>query len=318
MGQFDDPIGSILISTWVCSMLEMLILTDTYYYYSHYKKDSLALKVFIGTVVLVDFVSLMTDFADVYYLAVKYWGQEIVLQQQYWPVPAYLATTGVTALLVQCFLIQRVWVLTKNFILPSILVLGALASFGGSLATAISFAIYRAYADRFKGRVPVILWMSLTTATDVGITLILILRLYSMKTSFKQTETIIQRLIRTSMQTGSTTCVVAIITLITYLINNASNVETAFAFILGRVYVLTLLYNVNLRATNRDQPIADSSSAPHPQPTVSLGGIQVHRTAHVHMDEEYGLDSPTKKNANDASSRTDVESDGGSVLHVKE
>ncbi|KAL0575047.1 hypothetical protein V5O48_006920 [Marasmius crinis-equi] len=319
MGRYDDPIGSVMISTWVCSMLEMLIIRDTIYYYTSYKKDSLALKAFVGTVVLVDFVSLISDYADVYLLSVKFWGNEVVLQEQYWPVPAYLATTGLVALLVQGFLIHRVWVLTKNWFALMILAFGALASFGGSMATSISFAIFRAYSDRYKGRIPVILWMSTTTATDVAITIVLILRLYGMKTSFKQTETLIYRLIRTSMQTGTTTCVVAIITLITYLVNNASNVETAFAFILGRVYVLTLLYNVNLRASHQEQPASQSqgeSGAPprNVGPNVSFGGIQVHRTAHVHMDEEeYALGTPSKKNANGAS-RNDADSDGESIV----
>ncbi|KAL0573691.1 hypothetical protein V5O48_008262 [Marasmius crinis-equi] len=316
MTNYNDPIGSVLIATWVCSMLEMLIVSDTVYYYTHYPKDSFMLKLFIGIVVAVDFGSLIAGYGQVYLLGVTYWGQEIVLQEQFWPIPVALVTTGLTAFLVQSFLIYRVQVLyvylpvsvltcinpdasygrTKNWLVPAVLAVGAIGSLTAAVASGATFAIYRPYADRYKGRIQVLAWLSTTTATDIAITLALIIRFIGMKTTFKQTETVIHRLIRTSMQTGATTCILAVIVLITYVVNNASNVEAAFTFILGRAYVLTLLYNVNLRTSQTTSAqVADSDtrrpttiSAPEALP---FGGIEVHRTAHVHMDEEYKLDT---------------------------
>ncbi|KAK7034497.1 hypothetical protein VNI00_012344 [Paramarasmius palmivorus] len=315
MGQFDDPFGSILISTWICSALEMLIIKDTIYYYNNYTKDRLFLKAFIGITVFVDFLSLLSDYADVYLLTVKNWGNPVVLRTQYWPVTSYLATTGITALLVQSFLTYRFWSLTKSWSICLILSLGILVSFGGSIATATVFAIFPSYEERVRGLVPVIIWMVTTTVTDIAITSVLIWRLYKMKTTFKHTESLVYRVIRTSVQTGATTCIIATITLITFLVNTSSNVETAFAFILGRTYVLTLLFNVNLRMSNRDAKESEPDShTGHRGPAVTLEGIQVHRTAVVHMDEsDYAINerlaAGKQQNSDAISAKTEFDSD---------
>ncbi|KAK1223625.1 hypothetical protein PQX77_013503 [Marasmius sp. AFHP31] len=303
MGTFDDPIGSVLIATWICAMLEMLILKDTYYYFTNYRDDSIFLKLFVGFTVLVDVACLIAAFGQVYLAGVTYWGNPIVLVQQYWPIPVSLVTTAIVAFLVQSFLIHRLWVLTRNWFIPIALATAATVSMICCAWVGILYAMHRDYADRYKGKTPVIVWMTTTTATDVLITLCLIIRLQKMKTNFKSTETVIARLTRGSMQTGATTAVLALAGLIAFLANNASNVEAATTFILARCYVLTLLYNVNLRGTHgatgnsTEKPESNHRMGPlsHTSPVEAFGGIEIHRTAHVHMDEESVTDADQKK-----------------------
>lgn len=38
-------------------------------------------------------------------------GELSYLTRQYWPFPLYISTTGITAAIVQMFLIYRIWVL---------------------------------------------------------------------------------------------------------------------------------------------------------------------------------------------------------------
>ncbi len=84
MGAYDDPLGcvllslaqllsdplapksSILIGTWVSSLLFMLIIQETIRYYRSFRRDSLVLKTFVGVAITVDAVSLIADYADVY------------------------------------------------------------------------------------------------------------------------------------------------------------------------------------------------------------------------------------------------------------
>ncbi|KAL0563533.1 hypothetical protein V5O48_018533 [Marasmius crinis-equi] len=297
MGRYDDPIGSVLIATWICSMLEMVVIKDTIYYYTHFQADHILLKLFVGLVVIVDFVALVASYGQVYLAGVTFWGNPIVLEQQYWPIPVSLVAIAFTAFFVQSFLIHRVLVLTKNWFVCFPLAIGALLSVIGCTWVAVLYAQHRQYADRYLGKVQVIVWMTATTATDILITVSLIARLYSMKTTFKQTETIIHRLIRNSMQTGATTAFLAVFTLVAFLYNNSSNLEAATAFILSRAYVLTLLYNVNLRSINTpggnsEKPDSNHRMGPvsHVGPAEAFGGIEVHRTAHVHMDGDYEND----------------------------
>ncbi|PBK68945.1 hypothetical protein ARMSODRAFT_200918 [Armillaria solidipes] len=323
MGAYDDPLGSILIGTWVSSLLFMLIIQETIRYYRSFKRDSLVLKTFVGVAITVDAVSLIADYADVYLYTISHWGDEEFLKNQYWPVTLYLATTAVTAFLVQCFLVNRYWILTRNIVVASILVLLVIVAFGSSMSTAIMLTIYNAYADRHHAKVPVTLWLTSTAVTDIAIATVLIWQLYNMKTSFKATEGLIQRLMRSAMQTGSTTSIVAVLVLITYLVNNESNIETGFAFILGRLYILTLLYNLNVRKVSKNSNAASSDREYRVErannPTFTFDGIHVQHTAVVHMDSiDGGLPSrasPSIYKAQDLT-RTDDDnkdkSEGGS------
>ncbi|KAF9261255.1 hypothetical protein L218DRAFT_1001943 [Marasmius fiardii PR-910] len=133
--------------------------------------------------------------------------------------------------------------------------------------------------------------------------------------NFKHTESIIQRLIRVSLQTGGATCALAIATLIAYLIKPTSNTETSLAFVLCRVYVLTLLSNVNIRYSQNHEQSGRSTEryVTDPAPAISFSEIQVHRTAHVHIDE----DSPDVKKTvrfNGNKTEVDVDSDRESVI----
>ncbi|KAF9018776.1 hypothetical protein BDZ89DRAFT_1073546 [Hymenopellis radicata] len=287
MGTYDDPLGSILIGTWISSMLFMLIIRETITYYTSFKSDALGVKIFVALAVLVDTVSLSGDFAEVYLYTISHWGDLKFLSNQTWPFTLYLATTGVTGLLVQSFLVNRYYALTKNWLICVFLTLCIIVSYGGSLATVIILTRFNAYDQRFMIKIPVIVWLTMTSVTDVLIALVLIWQLYNMKTSFKTTEHLIQRLMRAAMQTGSTTSVIAISILVAYLANNTSNVGTALAFILGRVYILTLLYNLNIRKTSKKEggtSTSDHDYRSHRGPAVAMEGIHVQRTAVVHMD----------------------------------
>eukprot|EP00914_Ancora_sagittata_P022183 GHVO01044102.1.p1 GENE.GHVO01044102.1~~GHVO01044102.1.p1 ORF type:complete len:220 (-),score=21.91 GHVO01044102.1:141-800(-) len=166
-----------------------------------------------------------------------------------------------------------------------------------SQATGAIFTIYPQYADRVRGRIPVIIWMTTTAVADLGISFALIWQLYTMKSSFSSTESVIKRLIRQTIQTGSASSAVAICVLVSFLVNNASNIETMFAFVLGRVYVLTLFSNVNMRKTGSNGDITmitedENKKNGRVNPTVTVDGIQVHRTV-VRMDDEFNEGKPT-------------------------
>ncbi|KAF9040184.1 hypothetical protein BDZ89DRAFT_1060592 [Hymenopellis radicata] len=280
MGTYDDPLGSILIGTWISSMLFMLIIRETITYYTS-KSDALGVKIFVALAVLVDTVSLSGDFAEVYLYTISHWGDLKFLSNQTWPFTLYLATTGVTGLLVQSFLVNRYYALTKNWLICVFLTLCIIVSYGGSLATVIILTRFNAYDQRFMIKIPVIVWLTMTSVTGrrSHCRLFLIWQLYNMKTSFKTTEHLIQRLMLTVRL--SEAFLMPPISLFVGLVG------TALAFILGRVYILTLLYNLNIRKTSKKEggtSTSDHDYRSHRGPAVAMEGIHVQRTAVVHMD----------------------------------
>ncbi|KAF9014540.1 hypothetical protein BDZ89DRAFT_446646 [Hymenopellis radicata] len=166
-------------------MLFMLIIRETFTYYTSFKSDALGVKIFVALAVIVDTASLSGDFADVYLYTITHWGDLQYLSRQDWPFALYLTTTGVTALLVQSFLVNRYYVLTKNWLVTVFLTLCIIVSFGGSVTLVIILTRFNSYSQRFMIRTPAILWLTMTAVTDVLIAAVLIWQLYNMKTSFK-------------------------------------------------------------------------------------------------------------------------------------
>ncbi|KIK61862.1 hypothetical protein GYMLUDRAFT_243032 [Collybiopsis luxurians FD-317 M1] len=287
---FDDRLGTILLGTWVCSMLYAEVLRYTWFYFKNFPRDSFLLKALVAATVLSDTASLAADCADVYLNSVTHWGDQAFILNQYWPVTLYLSTTGITAALVQSFLTVRYYSLTHNWIFALVTFVFIACALASCEATAITLAMHPAYNDRFKSRIYVIVWSSTTAVADIVISAALIMQLRSMRSSFASTESAIKRLIRQTIQTGTASSAIAICILVSFVVNNASNIESMFVFILGRIYVLTLLLNVNMRTSAHKDVIAmstDSENRRHARgnPAVSLDGIQIHRTI-VRMEED--------------------------------
>ncbi|KAF9043520.1 hypothetical protein BDZ89DRAFT_1059431 [Hymenopellis radicata] len=293
MSLYDDPFGSVLIGSWIASMLYMLIIRETISYYTSFgKSDALKTKIFVAWAVLVDTVSLCADYADVYLYTVSHWGDLPFIQSQAWPFTLYLITTGITGLNVQSFLVKRCYAFTKSWLICVFLSLCVLISFGGSVALVIILTRFNAYNQRFMIKTPAIVWLTMTSVTDILIAAVLIWQLYHIKTSYKTARYMIQRLMRNAMQTGTTTSVIALSVLISYLCNNTSNVGVGLCFIQGRVYILSLLYNLNVRTILQQQTTQTTTTVAasedtypsHRSATMPMEGIHVQRTAIVHMD----------------------------------
>ncbi|KAJ8074288.1 hypothetical protein PM082_012598 [Marasmius tenuissimus] len=305
MGAFDSSIGAVLIATWLCSMLEVTIIRNVYSYFTRHKEDHIFLKLLVIFVVIVDIAGLVAGYVLLYMTCVTFWGNPIILMYQYWPVELALVTTDVVAFIVQAFLIHRVWVLTKNWIICAVMWMTSMVSFIACIWVTIIYAKNPLYNDRSKAKEQVIVWIATTTATDILITTTLIWRFYNMKTTFKQTESILQRLIRGAMQTGAATSVCAILTLFFYLIQSGTNLGGAAVFLLARCYTLTLLYNLNLRGVKSSGGTSHEKvvESPHRMAHLSypaagmLGGIEVHRMAHVHIDGEENASDTDQKSA---------------------
>ncbi|KAJ7902215.1 hypothetical protein B0H13DRAFT_1882701 [Mycena leptocephala] len=98
---------------------------------------------------------------------------------------------------------------------------------------------------------------------------------------------LVQRLVIGAIQTGSTTSTVAILTLVTFLIDEESNVPTGFHFLIGPLYMLTLLYNFNLRqhdGVSGSHRSTERMGIDMDENNMRMDKIHVHRTAIVTID----------------------------------
>ncbi|KIY64844.1 hypothetical protein CYLTODRAFT_492794 [Cylindrobasidium torrendii FP15055 ss-10] len=306
MGLYDSSIGALLVGSWFNTMFYMLELYLAYTYFSTFKKDNSIIKGAVGFNVIADTVGTANNCACIYLYTITHWGDKAYILTQNWAVPTYVILSGLSAFVVQLFLVYRFWSLSKNWLATPFLGLCACSAFAGAIANGITVTQHSAYAERGANVKTVTIWLVCSAASDILIALALVWKFQSTNTTFSQTKSLIQRLTYTAIQTGSVTTVLATLCLILFLIDPASNITVGFGFCLGRVYTLTMLFNLNTRSRSRGLNDSSSQGMSHQSAhnesyglrqntNKTNGGISVHRTAVVRIDdgsEEY--DSDTK------------------------
>ncbi|KAJ7689355.1 hypothetical protein B0H17DRAFT_1066953 [Mycena rosella] len=257
--------GALLVGTWASSVLYTVEVMQAAYYYRHFKHDNWTLKLLVSSVIAIDSVSMIANYASVYLYTITHWGDLAYLQNQYWFDPLYIFATGVVTALVQSFLTARYWALCAFISLcrgpaPNLVlepetnssphfILFIMVATGGVFASGITIAIFPEYANRRKLIIPAtVTWLIAEAVTDISIALALLLEFRKVKTSFKETRSLLNGLVAQTIQTGTAGASIALAVLVAYLANPDSNGGSrGIAYCLGRVYCITLLANLNSR-----------------------------------------------------------------------
>ncbi|KAJ7212684.1 hypothetical protein GGX14DRAFT_393576 [Mycena pura] len=231
----------------------------------------------VVTVWFIDTVDALGNYASVYLYTITHAGDQEYLANQNWTVPLLAFTSSVVAVLVQSFLVVRYWRFRKNIIVTMFLFILILVTIGASFTVGVVIARFPSFSDRGKIRVPGTVWLVAQAVTDLGIALALLWEFSKVKTTSKETRCLLNQLVTRTIQTGTAGATVAVAALIAYLVNDESNgaplrlrpgrahqhcpVAVGIAYCLGRVYVLTMLLNLNTRnpATDKSGALTDPS-----------------------------------------------------------
>ncbi|KAJ7657591.1 hypothetical protein B0H17DRAFT_1213437 [Mycena rosella] len=158
-----------------------------------------------------------------------------------WPYPFTALVTALLALINQTFQSWRIYVLTQSKILFGFLLAAGLAACGMGVAAAIQSWIFSELA-KLAALQPVVEGnLALQCAIDVIITVVLCTMYSKSKTSFTRTDQVLNRLMRTAVQSGLFTAVFALGTLLSFRISPGTYMIALFALPIGRIYTQTLM-----------------------------------------------------------------------------
>ncbi|KAJ6571205.1 hypothetical protein B0H19DRAFT_1255195 [Mycena capillaripes] len=337
--RLDTIIGGLLVGTWANSALYAIEVIQAVYYYRHFKHDNWMLKLLVSAAIAIDSLSMIVNYASVYLYTITHWGDLGYLQIQDWashlgpierdiiermfssslsrsfslrlalwlllPKFSWSLDTGSCACLYRCVKAQLLTrSRTKNRFITFVLFCFIIVATGGAFASAITIAMFPRYEDRRKLIIPATTWLITEAVTDIFIASALVLEFRRVKSTFKETRSLLARLVTHTIQTGAAGATIALAALIAFLINNESNVPTGISYCLGRVYCLTVLANLNVRRTGNTDSSKHMSSGASPGTRVDrenqeqseggdYGGIHVHRTAVVHIStpQEFRVNS---------------------------
>ncbi|KAJ7649370.1 hypothetical protein DFH06DRAFT_1208115 [Mycena polygramma] len=266
--------GALLIGTWLNSLLYTAEIIQATYYFRHFQNDCWVLKALVTTACLVDALSMLANYACVYLSAIIHAGDPAYLARQYWPVPLYLFTTGLVAALVQVFLAVRYWKLSKNMVITMILFGCNTVALGGAFAGAMTIARFPGFEDWGRDKIPAAAWLVSEVVADTCIAAALLWEFRKGNGAKKLGAQLVQ--------SGAAGAAVALMALIAYLLDHRNNVHLGIAWCLGRVYVLTMLANLNTRTTGERSENNRTYSNEIGKDAATIGGgveYDVHRMA---------------------------------------
>ncbi|EIM85962.1 uncharacterized protein STEHIDRAFT_168988 [Stereum hirsutum FP-91666 SS1] len=239
--------GPIFIGTMINVVLWGISITQTYIYFSSFKKDPLWMKLVVVLITLADAMNSIFDMQYIYHSLVDHYNDPAAIQKANWVFATDPAMTSIIGTITQLFFAWRVHVLTKNRIAVALLFVGSIISCLGGIATSIAIGIVPKWLEFQKFEIPVIVWLTVSALVDTTIAVILVWHLRNNKRGFKKSDDLLDKLIRVTVQTGLITSVWAIIDLGVYL-GIASGVHLIFNFPLSKLYSNSLLSSLNSRA----------------------------------------------------------------------
>ncbi|KAF7335773.1 hypothetical protein MVEN_02233100 [Mycena venus] len=238
MGEFDTTIGFTLMGVTVNTYLTGLIMSQFFTYWNSRYQDPWSLVAFL-------FMINATQAAAVVYMSWFYcvtnFTNPRVVAISLWPYPFTALTTAVLALTNQMFQSWRIYLFTKNKILVGFLVVTSLAACGMGVAAAIQSWIFSELAKLVALQPVVEGNLALQCGIDVIVAAILTTIFSKSKTMFAKTDMVLNRLIRTAVQSGFFTAIFALGTLFSFRFSPGTYMIALFALPIGRIYTHTMM-----------------------------------------------------------------------------
>ncbi|TFK53267.1 hypothetical protein OE88DRAFT_1733230 [Heliocybe sulcata] len=247
MGEFDTTIGILLIGIIFNTYLYGLVSWQFLTYSNTPFKDPWRVKAVVGSLFVLDTVHTIVGVYNAWRLCVTNFLNPTVILTVGWEIPFTAVATSFAAVITQFFLADRVYRLTKSWVLTGSILTLSLVGFVSGVVAGIRSGIIQD-VSKFAVLAPlVICWLGFQTAADLAITFVLSIVLYRSRGGIQKTNKILNRLIRGAVQTGLFASIFALGDLFGFLLLRQTNVYAMFAYPIGRIYTNTLLDTLNAR-----------------------------------------------------------------------
>ncbi|KAK0244851.1 hypothetical protein EDD85DRAFT_809863 [Armillaria nabsnona] len=254
MNQATDTLGPLLLGLMFNLLLLGMIFVQYYMYFIKYqRRDKLWIRIFASHI-LRGWRRVNLYSKQVYsLLLVNVGGTILYMVDMYMALILSFAPRAlhgaIMAGAVQLFFAWRVKVLTSSWISASSVCFTALLSVAGGIATAAEANAQQAVTDFQTFKITVIIWLVSSCVCDFLITGALVWYLYrGHKTGFEQSDELMDRIIRLTVQTGLITSICAMLDLITFLAIASPNIHIIFTGMLGKLYTNALMSSLNARS----------------------------------------------------------------------
>jgi len=241
--------GPMLIGVFINMILYGVLIMQTLTYYQTYKNDQWYIKALVYYLFVIETLNTGLDIGVMYEpLIVRY---ATARGLAHFPIAfaAEPVIIGMISTPIQFFIAYRIRKISKSIWIPLLICVLGLVSLGGSVWTTYSIAEFKLFARKPELHNPALVWLLSASAADVLLTASLVRALYRKKTGFKLMDSVINKIIRLTVQTGMITAICAIGDVVFFMTLPHTTLNFIWDLSLAKLYANSLMSTLNARAT---------------------------------------------------------------------
>ncbi|TFK34807.1 hypothetical protein BDQ12DRAFT_656505 [Crucibulum laeve] len=254
MGTFDETLGAASIGFSISCVVFGVLTTQVFVYFQRYHADRPMYKILVATLWIIELLDQILIGYSVYYYTVTHYAEPLVLINGsiIWTLIIQIPLGCLVGTIVKLAFAMRVWRFShKNVWITGLILALILAQMGlGIVYTVRSFELNRLSA---ASKLKVIASLSLGSGmiTDIIIAASLCYFLQRLRTGFKKSDSLVNRLCIYAINTGVLTSAVSLCTLALYNAHPHAFHFMASYFVLGKLYAISFLATLNTRKVIR-------------------------------------------------------------------
>ncbi|KAF8159422.1 hypothetical protein B0H34DRAFT_402867 [Crassisporium funariophilum] len=237
----ENTLGSALIGVFLNTYLYGITTFQYFSYFNTKFNDPLWIR---GTVVSLYIIETFHSASLIYFswhYTIVNFGNIAATIDNFWPGPFTIVITAVLACVTQLFLCYRILRLTKKTYLFAVGMIASLLSLALGMTLGIKTWLLKTMLEIPTTKPLMVSWLATEVAVDFFLSGILIYNLYKSRTGFERSDTVINRLIRTAIQTGVLSATSAMMTLALFVTMPDTQLYGLFGVPVARLYANTLL-----------------------------------------------------------------------------
>lgn len=247
---YDNTLGAILLGGFISIFLYGITCLQVFIYHQRYPRDRRMVKYFVYLIWAIDSFDAALTVQICYYYLVSNYANPITIFSPVWSLKLHVLVTSVSDFVVRALFTRRIYTLShgNKWITGSIMGLSIIDLVVGTVITARAFRI-----PTFAGLTAVANLFYLNFASnitaDMAVMFMLSYYLWTNRTGSRKTDSLVERLILYTINTGAITVIDATLGLICYAAMPTNLVFIAFYLNLSKFFVNSYLASLNVRKT---------------------------------------------------------------------
>ncbi|KAI0070600.1 hypothetical protein K474DRAFT_1713200 [Panus rudis PR-1116 ss-1] len=270
---FGHTFGASILLIAVGFFLFGISVAQAYSYAINFPEDPRWIKAIVAVVIVLESAFSVLVLQSVYHETIVSFGSILEVNVVPWGAPVANVIQGVIVLICQSFLIHRVWIMSDHkvrvVVVLTILLIARVGKYFFFLEpcqiTSSAVAHYSGtwldYAGSHASKVSVSLSNSIGAASDGAIAASLVYFLRKNRSNInKRTESVLQRIIMYTINTGVLTMLVCVALVLTFFLSKGTLAFTGVLTVLGRLYANSVFGTLNMRRIWRRKINTDITS----------------------------------------------------------